>query len=74
MPDFASPSFGGFAFVGSLAAVAQFSVRPMTLRHRVFPALLFLGATLLLHFLFRISITQMFYISSLRTAALVLWQ
>jgi len=60
MPDFASPSFGGFAFIGSLAVVAQFSVRPMTLRRRVFPVLLFLGAILLLHFLYLISITHMF--------------
>jgi len=36
MPDFASPSFGGFAFIGSLAVLAQFSFRPMTLRRRVF--------------------------------------
>jgi hypothetical protein len=35
MPDFASPSFGGFAFIGSLAVLAQFSFRPMTLRHQV---------------------------------------
>jgi hypothetical protein len=41
MPDFASPSFGGFAFIGSLAVLAQFSFRPKTLRHRVFPVLLF---------------------------------
>lgn len=59
--DFASPSFGGFAFIGSLAALTQFSFRSMTLRRRVFPALPFLGALLLLHFLFLISITQMFY-------------
>jgi hypothetical protein len=32
MPDFASPSFGGFAFIGSLAALTQFSFRPKTLR------------------------------------------
>jgi len=44
MPDFASPSFGGFAFIGSLAALTQFSFRPMTLRRRVFPVLPFLGA------------------------------
>jgi hypothetical protein len=50
MPGFASPSFGGLAFIGSLAVVAQFSFRPMTLRRRVFPVLLFLGALLLLHF------------------------
>jgi hypothetical protein len=31
MPDFASPSFGGFAFIGSLAALTQFSFRPKTL-------------------------------------------
>jgi hypothetical protein len=57
---FASPSFGGFAFIGSLAALAQFSVRPMTLRRRVFSALLFLGATKLLHKKTKNSITQMF--------------
>jgi hypothetical protein len=34
---FASPSFGGFAFIGSLAVLAQFSGRPITLRRRVFP-------------------------------------
>jgi hypothetical protein len=44
MPDFASPSFGGFAFIDSLAALTQFSFRPMTLRRRVFPVLPFLGA------------------------------
>jgi len=60
MPDFASPSFGGFAFIGSLAALAQFSFRPMTLRRRVSPVLLFLGAIPLLHVLCPISITQMF--------------
>jgi hypothetical protein len=41
MPDFASPSFGGFAFIGSLAVLTQFSFRPMTLRRRVSPVLLF---------------------------------
>jgi hypothetical protein len=60
MPDFASPSFGGFAFIGSLAVLAQFSGRPMTLRHRVSPVLLFLGATLLLHEKNKFSITQVF--------------
>jgi hypothetical protein len=35
MPDFASPSFGGFAFIGCLAVLTQFSFRPMTLRRRV---------------------------------------
>jgi hypothetical protein len=44
MPDFASPSFGGFAFIGSLAILAQYSFRPMTLRRRVFPVLRFFGA------------------------------
>jgi len=34
----------------------------MTLRHRVFPVLLFLGAVLLLHKKNNISITQMFYL------------
>jgi hypothetical protein len=33
--DFASPSFGGFAFVGSLTTLAQFSFRFMALRHQV---------------------------------------
>jgi len=60
MPDFASPSFGGFAFIGSLAVLAQFSFRPMTLRNQVFLVLLFLGAMLLLHKKNKISITQMF--------------
>jgi hypothetical protein len=41
MPDFASPSFGGFAFIGCLAVLTQFSFRPMTLRRRVSPVLLF---------------------------------
>jgi hypothetical protein len=50
MPGFASPPFSGLAFIGSLAIVAQFSFRPMTLRRRVFPVLLFFGALLLLHF------------------------
>jgi len=44
MPDFASPSFGGFAFIGSLTILAQFSFRLMALRRRVSPVLLFLGA------------------------------
>jgi len=57
---FAPPSFSGFAFIGSLAILAQFSGRPMTLRRRVFPVLLFLGATLLLHGKIIFSITQMF--------------
>jgi hypothetical protein len=60
MPDFASPSFGGFAFIGSLAVLAQFSFRSMTLRRRVFPVLRFFGATLLLHETIKISITQLF--------------
>jgi len=60
MPDFASPSFGGFAFIGSLTVLAQFSFRLMALRHRVFPVLLFLGAILLLHGKNKISITQLF--------------
>ncbi len=47
MPNSVSPSFGGFAIIGSLAILAQFSFRPMTLRHRVSPVLLFLGAILL---------------------------
>jgi len=60
MPDFASPSFGGFAFIGSLAVVAQFSFRLMALRRRVFPVLLFFGAITLLHAKIKFSITQLF--------------
>jgi hypothetical protein len=37
----ATPSFGGFAFIGSLAAMVQFNFRPMTLRHRGFPGFAF---------------------------------
>jgi hypothetical protein len=29
--------FGGFAFIGSLSTLAQFSFRFMALRHQVFP-------------------------------------
>jgi hypothetical protein len=36
MPNSVPPSFDGFALVGSLAIVAQFSFRSMTLRRRVF--------------------------------------
>jgi hypothetical protein len=39
MPGFASPSFDGLAFIGSLAIVAQFSFRPMTLRRHAFACL-----------------------------------
>jgi len=60
MPNSVPPSFDGFAFIGSLAILAQFSLRPMTLRRRVFPVLLFIGAILLLHFLHSISSQQMF--------------
>jgi hypothetical protein len=60
MPGFAKPPFDGLAFIGSLAVVAQFSFRPMTLRRRVFPVLLFLGAIPLLHFSDSISSQQMF--------------
>jgi len=49
-----------FAFIGSLAIMAQFSFRSRTLRRRVFPGLLFVGAILLLHFLRSISSLQMF--------------
>jgi hypothetical protein len=38
---FASPSFGGFAFIGSLATLTQYSFRPMTLRRRGFPGFAF---------------------------------
>jgi hypothetical protein len=50
----------GFAFIGSQAIMTQFSFRSMTLRRRVFPVLLFIGAILLLHFLNSISSQQMF--------------
>jgi hypothetical protein len=46
---FASPSFGGFAFIGSLSTLAQFSFRSVTLRHQVSLILLFLGAITVLH-------------------------
>jgi len=55
MPNSVPPSFDGFAFIGSLAIMTQFSFRSMTLRSRVFPVLLFIGAILLLHFLNSIS-------------------
>jgi hypothetical protein len=54
------PSFDGFAFIGSLAVMAQFSFRPKTLRRRVFPVLLFIGAILLSRLRFSISSQQMF--------------
>jgi len=60
MPGFAKPPFDGLAFIGSLATLAQFSFRPMTLRRRVFPVLLFLGAILLSRFSTPISIQQLF--------------
>jgi len=50
MPNSVPPSFDGFALVGSLAIFAQFSFRPMALRHRVSPVLLFIGAILLSRF------------------------
>jgi hypothetical protein len=49
-----------FAIFGSLAVIAQFSFRPMTLRRRVFPVLLFLGADLLSRTQDSISIQQVF--------------
>ena len=45
---FASPSFGGFAFIGSLAALTQFSLRSMTLRRRVFPGFAFSRSNLII--------------------------
>jgi hypothetical protein len=47
-------------FSATLAIMAQFSFRFRALRGWVFPALLFIGALLLLHFLMQISITQLF--------------
>jgi hypothetical protein len=40
--------FWRLCFLGSLAVLTQFSFRPMTLRRRVSPALLFLGADLII--------------------------
>jgi hypothetical protein len=60
MPNSVPPSFDGFAIIGSLAVLAQFSFRPMTLRRRVFPVLLFIGAILLSRIENTISIRQMF--------------
>jgi hypothetical protein len=60
MPNSVSPPFDGFAFIGSLAVMAQFSFRPKTLRRRVFPVLLFIGAMLLSRFSNAISSQQMF--------------
>lgn len=50
MPGSVSPSFGGFAFIGSLAILVSCDFRSMTLRRRVFPVLLFVGADLLSRF------------------------
>jgi hypothetical protein len=61
MPNSVSPSFDGFAFIGSLAVMAQFSFRPITLRRRVFPVLLFIGAVSLSRSEISISIKQAFY-------------
>jgi hypothetical protein len=33
MPNSVPPSFDGFAIIGSLAIMTQFSLRPMALRH-----------------------------------------
>jgi hypothetical protein len=60
MPNSVPPSFDGFAFIGSLAVMAQFSFRPRTLRRRVSPVLLFIGAFLLSRFPSPISSQQMF--------------
>ncbi len=49
-----------FTILGSLAVLAQFSFRPMTLRRRVFPVLLFLGAISLARTRIAISIQQVF--------------
>jgi hypothetical protein len=60
MPNSVPPSFDGFALLGSQAIMTQFSFRSMTLRRRVFPVLLFIGAILLLHVPHSISSQQMF--------------
>jgi len=60
MPNSVPPSFDGFALIGSLAIMTQFSFRSKALRRRVFPVLLFIGANLLWHFSHPISSQQMF--------------
>jgi hypothetical protein len=63
MPNSVSPSFDGFAIVGSLATLVlnlHQNRRSMTLRRRVFPVLLFLGAILLSRTENMISIKQAF--------------
>jgi hypothetical protein len=60
MPNSVPPFFNGFAFIGSLAIMTQFSLRSRTLRHQVFPVLLFIEAILLSRFLHSISSQQMF--------------
>jgi hypothetical protein len=58
------PPFDGFAFIGSLAVLTKVLIgfRPMTLRRRVFPVLLFIGAISFLHDSNSISIQQAFYL------------
>jgi len=60
MPNSVPPSFDGFAFIGSLAIMTQFSFRSKALRRRVSPVLLFIGALILWHFFIPISSQQMF--------------
>jgi hypothetical protein len=69
MPNSVSPSFGGFAIFGSLAVLPGRHLnffwcgtrfRPMTLRRRVSPVLLFLGADPLSRTPISISIQQVF--------------
>jgi hypothetical protein len=65
MPGFASPLFSGFAFIGSLAVLTRFiepGFRSITLRRRVFPVWLFIGAPLVSRKSKPISIQQMFYL------------
>jgi hypothetical protein len=52
--------FGGFAFIGSLSTLTQFSFRFRALRHQVSLILLFIGATVLLHVPNRNTITHLF--------------
>jgi len=60
MPNSVPSPFGDFALIGSLAIMTQFSFRPMTLRRRVFPVLLFIEANLLSRKKLSISIQQLF--------------
>jgi hypothetical protein len=59
--DFAPSRFRVILLLSAtLTIMAQFSFRFRALRGWVFPALLFIGAILLLHFFSQISITQLF--------------